>query len=1557
MKRKTLLSFVLLFFVLLSTVVLTGCGSKNTDNTSDNNTTNDVTKYTITWLNYDDTVLSTDNVDENTIPVYSGTTPIREASAEYTYIFDGWDKNIVNATADITYKATYRSNKNRYNVKFVDDNGDILISAIEYEYGTPAADIVKPNPTKSATPEYTYTFVGWNPAVIDVVGNQTYTAVYTNAKNKYTVTFKDEDGTILKDSKEYEYGTLAADIEKPADPIKESTLEYTYTFTGWTPEVNDVTGNVEYIATYRQDVRQYGVTFVDNNGQIIKDTTYYPYNTPIQNIIVPADPSTYYENNYKYDFAGWDKEISDVTEDVTYTATYNCIDLSYTQYSITFKDEDGSILKDATLYYYGTLASDIEKPNPTKESTVSHTYEFAGWTPEVEDVYHDAVYTATYNELVRQYSVTFVNDNGTIIKTALYDYNTPASNIEKPEDATKNSTEQFDFTFAGWTPSISDVTSDATYTATYTMKTRTYVITFVDEDGTLLQESTYAYGTKAAFVSRPTNPTKEADAQYTYTFDTWSPSVRNVYGDQTYTAVYRETLNKYKITFVNYDGTVLKAATEYDYGTSPSDIVYPENPTREADQQYTYTFVGWSPLMSYVTGSITYTATYNSTINKYIVTFVNDNGNILKEATEYEYGTPAADIDKPADPTKNSTEQFDFTFAGWTPSISDVTSDVTYKATYTMKTRTYVITFVDEDGTLLQESTYAYGTKAAFVSRPTNLTKPATAQYTYEFDSWSPSVMNVYGNQTYTAVYRATLNKYKITFVDYDGTVLKAATEYDYGTNYKAIEKPSNPTRAEDEGYTYSFTGWTPSLANVTEDMTYVATYTAYIRQYSVTFVNYDDTVLKETTLYDYGTLPADIEKPNNPTMPSTNTMEYEFYGWTPTISTVTRNVTYKATYTASYRVYYITFKDDDGTVLSNKGYTYGVSASSITKPADPTKESTAEVTYTFAGWTPTITDVDGDKTYTATYTQSTRQYGVTFVDYDGTVLKATKYYNYNTSYAYIAMPYPNPTREETTEGTYTFKGWSPEIQDVTCDLVYTATYTVTKKQYSITFKDEDGSILKAATLYDYGTVSSKIEKPSVSKASDDEYTHAFAGWTPSVQTVTEDAIYTATYVKNKKYYTVTFEFYEGYEVYFHDVWGTSFEAPTAPSRKGYRFIGWDETVPTTIPTYDLYISAIWEDVYFSVTATSNSTFVTYEIEGGTSHKEDETVTIKVSFPKGYDVTVKKDGGTITLNSNNQYSFTMPASNVSFVITSKPYTRYGDTVYFGSYPFVKVVNQNTITNLNNQAGTLPTAANSQNWTSYRYRDGSTASDYMWYIDLTDSDGEKYRGVYFTKYRPTTIGDAAGTSSSYVSSNGYNLNTVYWFKYEAITWQVLEEENGEVLMISKYILDSQPFQNTSSETVSTNGGTTAANNYVYSNLRSFLNTTSYTSSTDQVYNNKSFQNYAINTEQRNIIVKTVYTLNESTTYADYFGILRTSYTEYFSGLKAVATEYAKIQGLQCVTSSNISYGNYWTSNSYYPTSVVTQGKYVYTYNTSGTKVSDKKTDNTSIGVRPAVRIKL
>jgi hypothetical protein len=70
-------------------------------------------------------------------------------------------------------------------------------------------------------------------------------------------------------------------------------------------------------------------------------------------------------------------------------------------------------------------------------------------------------------KLPEEYTIKFVDEDGTILKTATYTEGTKAADIEKPADPTKASDGKYDYTFDSWTPAIADVTADATYTAKY----------------------------------------------------------------------------------------------------------------------------------------------------------------------------------------------------------------------------------------------------------------------------------------------------------------------------------------------------------------------------------------------------------------------------------------------------------------------------------------------------------------------------------------------------------------------------------------------------------------------------------------------------------------------------------------------------------------------------------------------------------------------------------------------------------------------------------------------------------------------------------------------------------------------------------------------------------------------------------------------------------------------------------------------------------------------------------------------------------------------------------
>ena len=522
------------------------------------------------------------------------------------------------------------------------------------------------------------------------------------------------------------------------------------------------------------------------------------------------------------------------------------------------------------------------------------TYEFKGWEPEIAALTADATYKATYNEPVAQYTVKFLNDDGTEISSQKYDYGTEASAITLPANPAKEPTAEKTYEFAGWEPEIAAVTADATYKATYDEKVRQYTVTFVSEDGVEISSQKYDYGTEAANVTTPTPPQKVVDGK-TYEFAGWAPTIVNVTADATYKPTYNEPgVQQYTVTFVNDDDTEI-SSQKYDEGTEASAITLPANPAKDPTVDKTYEFAGWEPEIAAVTADATYKATYDEKVRQYTVTFVGEDGAEISSQA-YDYATEASAITVPTAPEK-VVDGKTYTFAGWEPEIAAVTADATYKATYSAPgVQQYTVTFVNDDGTEISSQKYDEGTEASAITLPANPAKDPTVEKTYEFKGWEPEIAAVTADATYKATYDEKVRQYTVTFVGEDGAEISSQA-YDYGTEASAITTPTAPAKVVD-GKTYEFTGWAPTIVNVTADATYKATYSEPgVKQYTVTFVNDDGTEISSQQ-YAEGTEASAITLPANPTKAPTDEVTYEFAGWTPEIAKVTADATYKATYT-----------------------------------------------------------------------------------------------------------------------------------------------------------------------------------------------------------------------------------------------------------------------------------------------------------------------------------------------------------------------------------------------------------------------------------------------------------------------------------------------------------------------------------------------------------------------------------------------------------------------------------------------------------------------------------
>lgn len=65
--------------------------------------------YHVTFKNYDETILEEKDVLSGEEAVYEGKTPTKEEDDEFTYEFDGWDKELTSIVSDLVTIAQFKA--------------------------------------------------------------------------------------------------------------------------------------------------------------------------------------------------------------------------------------------------------------------------------------------------------------------------------------------------------------------------------------------------------------------------------------------------------------------------------------------------------------------------------------------------------------------------------------------------------------------------------------------------------------------------------------------------------------------------------------------------------------------------------------------------------------------------------------------------------------------------------------------------------------------------------------------------------------------------------------------------------------------------------------------------------------------------------------------------------------------------------------------------------------------------------------------------------------------------------------------------------------------------------------------------------------------------------------------------------------------------------------------------------------------------------------------------------------------------------------------------------
>jgi len=681
------------------------------------------------------------------------------------------------------------------------------------------------------------------------------------------------------------------------------------------------------------------------------------------------------------------------------------------------------------------------------------------------------------------YTVTFYGEDGeTALNTVQAEYGSAATyNGSTP---TKQETETHTFSFSHWRTEsgenaeslLKSVSSSLNVYAVFDSAPKEMTVTVTVNDAELgsvsITEFTALYGATITasgssitvgdteITATPKLPT----AYHTCFFESWSAP--DTVGTETViTANFRKETNRYSVEWRS-EGKLLELDENVEAGTLPT--YDGATPTKAATAQYTYTFSQWTPSISEVTGNVIYNAAFSQEVNKYAVYFYDEDGSTILQKITVDYGAEAVFTEIAY---KKDSVGYTYPHTGWSLSsgedasaqLTSVTGETKVYAVYTAvpkKTTVYIINSDPSRGTVSHSELIDIDFGTPIVVKNNVITigsytvtatpSESNAQYTFAFDRWStPETVGI--DTTVRVSFSATVNTYKVIWKNGD-TILEIDPALPYGSTPEY--NGSTPEYLGNEEGKFVFSVWSPAVAPVTENVTYVAQFIDITNYYTVTFYNENGSEVLATVRVREN---ENAEFPGaTPTKTATPRETFTFEKWITALgsdteanlSNITIDISVYARFSSTVNTYKVSFYDKDGSLIETQRVEYGAAAE---EPLLPYHEG-----FTFIKWDTSFSSIVSDTDITAIFEP---HHTVTFIDYRNSTVKTETVLHGNN-----ATPPSAPERE-----LYRFVGWVGDYNNVTSDIVVWAEYV---RQYKVSFYTHDGKLLSQITVDTGATVS-----------------------------------------------------------------------------------------------------------------------------------------------------------------------------------------------------------------------------------------------------------------------------------------------------------------------------------------------------------------------------------------------------------------------------------------------------------------------------------------------------